>query len=84
MRTNQLTHRGVTLGLLACLWCANGCTQLRRGTEASTSGRMAAYIRANYTKREHMVLMRDGVRLFTAVYAPKDTSRKWPMMMIRI
>ena len=83
MRTDHLTQRGVTLALLACLWCANGCTQLRRSTEASSTGGMAAYIRDNYTKQEHMVLMRDGVRLFTAVYSPKDTTRKWPMMMIR-
>lgn len=27
--------------------------------------------------------MRDGVRLFTAVYSPKDTSQKYPILMIR-
>ena len=32
-------------------------------------------VRATYTKYEYMVPMRDGVRLFTAVYAPKDASQ---------
>ena len=34
----------------------------------------AADLRATYTKTEHMVAMRDGVKLFTIVYTPKDTS----------
>ncbi|MFM8272888.1 MAG: CocE/NonD family hydrolase [Gemmata sp.] len=41
------------------------------------------YIRANYTKYEHQIPMRDGVKLFTAVYVPKDDSRTYPMMLIR-
>ncbi len=42
-----------------------------------------AFIKANYTKYEFQIPMRDGKRLFTAVYAPKDQSEKWPMMMNR-
>jgi putative CocE/NonD family hydrolase len=30
-----------------------------------------------------MIPMRDGVRLFTAVYVPKDTSEKHPILMVR-
>ena len=41
------------------------------------------YIRANYTKSEYMAPMRDGVRLFVSVSAPKDTSRRYPIWMIR-
>jgi uncharacterized protein len=41
------------------------------------------YVKAHYTKTEHQIPMRDGVRLFTAVYAPKDTSRTYPLLMIR-
>src|SRR5262249_20170249 len=41
------------------------------------------YIKAHYTKTEHLVPMRDGVRLFTAVYTPKDTSRTYPMLLTR-
>src|SRR5262245_45186616 len=41
------------------------------------------YIRANYTKFEYEIPMRDGVRLFTSVYVPKDSSKKYPVLMIR-
>ncbi len=41
------------------------------------------YIRQNYTKREEMVPMRDGVRLFTAIYTPNDSSQPAPILMIR-
>lgn len=41
------------------------------------------YIRANYTKYEYRIPMRDGVRLFTAVYVPKDDAKTYPMMLIR-
>ena len=41
----------------------------------------AADIRAAYTKAEHMVPMRDGVKLFTIVYTPKDTSVRCPFML---
>src|SRR6266566_91083 len=41
------------------------------------------YIRANYTKYEYQIPMRDGVKLFTAVYVLKDDSQKYPIMLIR-
>ena len=41
------------------------------------------YIRANYTKYEYRIAMRDGVKLFTSVYVPKDTSQTWPIMFDR-
>jgi len=40
-------------------------------------------VREHYTKSEHSVPMRDGVRLFTIVYAPKDASRKYPILLTR-
>ncbi|HWE37326.1 MAG TPA: CocE/NonD family hydrolase [Isosphaeraceae bacterium] len=41
------------------------------------------YVKANYTKYEYLIPMRDGKRLFTAVYAPKDASRKYPILLSR-
>jgi len=44
------------------------------------------FIRANYTKFEYRIPMRDRVKLFTSVYIPKDVftdSRKYPIMMER-
>jgi len=46
-------------------------------------GQGAEFIRANYTKNEYSIAMRDGKRLFTAVYAPKDTSQAWPILLMR-
>lgn len=43
----------------------------------------AAAIRAHYTKYEYDVPMRDGVRLRTHVYAPKDSAHLYPMLMKR-
>ena len=42
-----------------------------------------AYARANYTKYEFSVPMRDGMKLFTSVYVPKDRSKTYPIMLIR-
>lgn len=44
---------------------------------------LADYIKANYTKREVSIPMRDGVKLFTAVYEPKDKSEKYPILLNR-
>ena len=41
------------------------------------------YISENYIKREYLIPMRDGVKLFTQVYSPVDTSQKYPIMIRR-
>lgn len=43
----------------------------------------SAWIRDNYTKQEVYIPMRDGVKLFTSVYSPKDKSEKHPILMNR-
>ncbi|HLL15251.1 MAG TPA: CocE/NonD family hydrolase [Pyrinomonadaceae bacterium] len=40
-------------------------------------------VKANYQKREYRIPMRDGVKLFTSVYVPKDASRTYPIMFSR-
>ncbi len=37
----------------------------------------------NYDKREYMIPMRDGVKLYTQVYLPKNTRRTYPMLLLR-
>src|SRR5437763_6533932 len=41
------------------------------------------WVREHYAKSEAMVPMRDGVKLFTSIYTPKDTSLKHPILMRR-
>jgi len=40
-------------------------------------------VRANYVKREVYIPMRDGVKLFTILYSPRDTSQRYPLLMTR-
>src|SRR5262245_546950 len=42
-----------------------------------------SYLRENYTKYEYRIPMRDGVRLFTAVYIPKDDDKPYPILLTR-
>lgn len=49
-------------------------------TRAQKSG---TDIKSNYTKIERMIPMRDGVKLFTAIYIPKDSAEKYPILMER-
>ena len=62
---------------LAAQGCAPDDEQCRKAQE------LREYIRANYTKYEYMAPMRDGVRLFVSVYAPKDASKTYPIWMQR-
>lgn len=43
----------------------------------------SAWITDNYTKQEQYITMRDGIRLFTSIYIPKDLSEKHPILMTR-
>jgi uncharacterized protein len=42
-----------------------------------------AAVKRDYEKREQMITMRDGVKLFTSIYLPKDKSRNYPIMLNR-
>jgi putative CocE/NonD family hydrolase len=42
-----------------------------------------AYVRENYTKSEYRFPVRDGTKLFVSVYAPKDDSQKYPIVLTR-
>jgi len=41
------------------------------------------YVKAHYTKYEYRIPMRDGKKLFTSVYVPKDSSQSYPILMDR-
>lgn len=40
-------------------------------------------VRDAYEKREVNIEMRDGIKLFTSIYIPRDKSKKYPFLMIR-
>ena len=41
------------------------------------------YIRTHYDKVEYFIPMRDGIKLFTIIYIPKDKSKTYPILMNR-
>ncbi len=43
----------------------------------------ADFPKENFDKKEVYIPMRDGVRLYTAIYTPKDNSRSYPILMMR-
>ena len=43
----------------------------------------ASKVPERYTKYEYQIPMRDGARLYAAVYVPKDTSQKYPFLLTR-
>ena len=57
---------------------------LAQGQPASPNALKEDYVRAHYTKYEFRIPMRDGKRLFTAVYVPKDAAGgPYPFLMER-
>lgn len=43
----------------------------------------SAYVREHYEKTEQLIPMRDGTKLFTAIYTPKDQTKKYPVLLNR-
>ncbi|WP_307142997.1 CocE/NonD family hydrolase [Siphonobacter sp. SORGH_AS_1065] len=43
----------------------------------------STWFRNNYTKLEQYIPMRDGTKLFTSIYLPKDKTEKHPILMTR-
>jgi putative CocE/NonD family hydrolase len=43
----------------------------------------SVFIKLNYRKLEVRIPMRDGIKLYTVIYVPKDTAKKFPILMNR-
>ncbi|WP_298351835.1 CocE/NonD family hydrolase [Runella sp.] len=41
------------------------------------------FVKDNYTKLDRQIAMRDGVKLYTVIYVPKDVSQSYPILMER-
>ena len=68
---------GVILGTWILL-CSSS-----RGLIAQEPTQLESYLRLHYSKSEHLVPMRDGVKLFTSVFVPRDTTKTYPFLMKR-
>src|SRR5262245_37486170 len=75
MKAPRWAFLGITLRLVSSLYRADAA-------DAPVDTNLV-WFAENYTKDEHLVPMRDGVRLFTRVYVPKDDSQRWPIVLTR-
>lgn len=53
------------------------------GTSLFSQSPDSVWVVNNYNKSEKLIPMRDGVKLFTAVYAPKNNAEKHPILIVR-
>jgi predicted acyl esterase len=60
-----------------------GTTAASAAAAQAVGSQDTAFAKQHYIKRDHMVPMRDGVRLFTIVYEPRDTTRTYPILLVR-
>ena len=68
------------VAILLTGWCTAGLWVLAQDKPAAPS---EDYVRAHYTKYEYAIPMRDGVKLFTSVYVPKDDAQPYPILIDR-
>ena len=58
-------------------------TFLTTAAVAQRNQQDSLWIVENYFKIERQIPMRDGIKLFTSIYIPKDTTEKHPFLMYR-
>ena len=75
---NFATGRACSLPALTCAFTFTLCAQAPPSKPPADE-----YVKAHYTKYEYRIPMRDGAKLFTSVYVPKDASQQWPILMDR-
>ena len=56
---------------------------LLSGSIAFGQNKDSIYVRNNYDKMEFQIPMRDGIKLFTVVYIPKDQTKKYGILLNR-
>lgn len=81
-----MTRRSLSARLpLLTLLVACACTALPPATAHAFEDAKPAPrdLRETYTKYEYRIPMRDGTKLFTVVYVPKDASKTYPFLVNR-
>ncbi len=63
----------ISLSVIAC----------NKTTTAKTAKKTDTYVQDHYDKTEVTITMRDSIKLFTAIYTPKDKSKKYPILLKR-
>ncbi|GAA0727545.1 CocE/NonD family hydrolase [Aquimarina litoralis] len=78
------------LFILSFLFFITSCTEqndskkVEKTAEQTVTTKEEEYqVKNHYTKKEVDIVMRDGTKLHTTIYSPKDTSKKYPILMQR-
>lgn len=82
VKTNQkLFYRYLKIESLKIYLFAITCVlcQIIQGQENLSN----AFVKENFTKIDTVISMRDGIKLYTVIYVPKDASEKYPFLMER-
>jgi putative CocE/NonD family hydrolase len=63
--------------------CCLALSLLQAQAPAPDQKKQIEYTRSHYTKYEFRIPMRDGLKLFTSVYVPKDRAQQYPILLQR-
>ena len=77
-RTNVLNYLYGMKKIMLLLWVMCLSAQFSIGQQADT-----LWMAEHYEKQDVQILMRDGVRLYTCIYTPKQQSELHPFLMCR-
>jgi uncharacterized protein len=82
--SNQVFSQSITGNWLALITQDDWQTQLviKRDSQPQVDC-TAQYYQSKYNKTEVYIPMRDGIKLFTSYYVPKDTTRTYPILFYR-
>ena len=63
------------------------CTRAKQETSEAgvddSAVRTQDFVRSLYSRQEQMVPMRDGAKLYTQIYSPRDRSQTYPILLFR-
>ena len=72
------------LKLTFLLFLVISCTKkdLKKTTSIVTTAK-STFVQDNFNKKEVTISMRDGIKLHTTIYTPKDTTKTYPILLQR-
>ncbi|SMD32314.1 hypothetical protein SAMN04488029_0658 [Reichenbachiella faecimaris] len=78
----QSNKKHFALLILSILFIS-GCSSEREPYVPFTAEEDSTFVYSNYNKQEVYIPMRDGSKLFTAIYTPKDKNEAYPIIIYR-
>jgi putative CocE/NonD family hydrolase len=76
-------RRSIARLILASLVIASSAPAVGLGQPGGVDTALVRRIKERYVKREVRIRVRDGVQLFTSIYIPRDSTRRYPVLMSR-